>query len=160
MDLAYVMKLAKEKNGVKYLLNRQDLFDKMLDAKCMKGKDSKENVRTVLAMITKKNRSKKIWVGKGTELSGQLRRLCKAEAMHFHSTLCETKTAFVERTIQASKKYQDRHMEDFGHKCIHKMSQFIRTHKHQKKLLHRLDTKKHQEFRPLVHPLQPATTKK
>ena len=27
MDLAYVDKLAKEKNGIKYLLVRQDLFD-------------------------------------------------------------------------------------------------------------------------------------
>ena len=30
MDLAYVDKLAKDKNGVKYLLVRQDLFDQEL----------------------------------------------------------------------------------------------------------------------------------
>ena len=28
MDLAYVDKLAKENNGVKYILVRQDLFDR------------------------------------------------------------------------------------------------------------------------------------
>ena len=33
MDLAYVDKLAKENNGVKYLLVRQDLFDKTVNAK-------------------------------------------------------------------------------------------------------------------------------
>ena len=54
-DLAYVDKLAKDNNGVKYLLVRQDLFDRFVDAKGMKSKSSKETVRTVLTMITKKN---------------------------------------------------------------------------------------------------------
>ena len=44
MDLAYVDKLAKDNNGVKNLLVRQDLFDRTVDAKGMKTKDSKENV--------------------------------------------------------------------------------------------------------------------
>ena len=33
MDLAYVDKLAKEKNGVKYVLVHQDLFDRTVNAK-------------------------------------------------------------------------------------------------------------------------------
>ena len=33
MDLAYVDKLAKDNNGVKYLLVRQDLFDRTVDVK-------------------------------------------------------------------------------------------------------------------------------
>ena len=36
IDLAYVDKLAKDNNGVKYLLVRQDLFDRTLDAVGMK----------------------------------------------------------------------------------------------------------------------------
>ena len=60
MDLAYVDKLAKDKSGVKYLLVRQDLFDRTSDAKGMKTKGSKETVRAFLTMITKKNRLKKI----------------------------------------------------------------------------------------------------
>ena len=59
MDLAYVDKLAKDNGGVKYLLARQDLFDRTVDAKGMKTKDSKETARAFLSMITKKNRSKK-----------------------------------------------------------------------------------------------------
>ena len=55
MDLAYVDKLAKEYNGVKYLLVRQDLFDINVDAKKMKTKDSKETVCAFLSMITKKS---------------------------------------------------------------------------------------------------------
>ena len=46
MDLAYVDKLAKNNNDVKYLLVRQDLFDRTVDAKAMKTKDSKETVKT------------------------------------------------------------------------------------------------------------------
>ena len=42
MDLAYAHKLAKSNNGVKYLLVRQDLFDRTADAKGKKTKDSKE----------------------------------------------------------------------------------------------------------------------
>ena len=46
MDLAYVDKFAKDNNGVKFLLVRQDLFDRTVDAKGMKTKDSKETVKT------------------------------------------------------------------------------------------------------------------
>ena len=60
MDLAYVDILAKEINGVKYLLVRQDLFDRTVNAKGMKTKDSQETVKVFSAMITKKNRPKKI----------------------------------------------------------------------------------------------------
>ena len=42
MDLAYVDKLAKENNGVKYLLVRQDLFDRTVNAKGMKKKTHKK----------------------------------------------------------------------------------------------------------------------
>ena len=38
IDLAYIDKLAKDNNGVKYLLVRQDLFDRTADAKKWKQK--------------------------------------------------------------------------------------------------------------------------
>ena len=59
MDVAYVDKLAKDNNGVKYLLVRQDLFDRSVDAKGMKTKVSRETVGAFLTMISKKNRAKK-----------------------------------------------------------------------------------------------------
>ena len=55
VDLAYVDKQAKDNNSVKYLLVRQDLFDRSVDAKGMKAKDFGEKVRAFLTMITKKN---------------------------------------------------------------------------------------------------------
>ena len=85
MDLAYVDKLAKDNNGVKYLLIRQDLFNRTMDAKGMKAKDAKETVRAFLTMITKKDRPKKVWVDKGTEFAGELKKLCKAEGIQLYS---------------------------------------------------------------------------
>ena len=60
MDSAYLDKLAKDNNGVKYLLFRQDLFDRTVDPRGMKRKVSTETVRAFLTMITKKNRPKRI----------------------------------------------------------------------------------------------------
>ena len=55
LDLAYVDKLSKEINGVKYLLARQDLFDRTVGANGVKAKDSQETVKAFSSMITKKN---------------------------------------------------------------------------------------------------------
>ena len=60
MDLASVDKLAKDNNGIKLLLVRQDMFGITVDAKGMKTKDSKETVKIFSKMFTEKNRPKKI----------------------------------------------------------------------------------------------------
>ena len=99
MELAYVDKLAKDKNGVKYLLVHQDLFDRTVDAKRMKTKDSKEIVRAFLTMITKKNPPKKIFIEKGTKFAGEFKNLCKAEGIQIYSAMSDTKAAFAERTL-------------------------------------------------------------
>ena len=127
MDLAFVDKLAKDNNGVKFLLVRQNLFDRTVDAKGMKTKDSKETVRTFSKMITKKNRPKKIWVDQGTELAGESKKFCSAEGIEVYSTMSETKAVFAERTIRSLKNILYRYMEDYGYKYIHKLPQFIAT---------------------------------
>ena len=75
MDIAYVDKLAKKNNGVKYLLVRQDMFDRIVNAGGMKTKDSQETVKDLSSMITKKNRPIKIWVDKGTEFAGACKKV-------------------------------------------------------------------------------------
>ena len=127
MDMAYLDKLAKDNNGVKYLLVRQDLFDRTVDAIGMKTKDCKETVRAFLTMITKKNRPKKFWVYKGTEFAGEFLKLCKNEGIEINSTMIETKTAFAERTIRSLKNILYRYMEDNGYKYLHKLTQFVTT---------------------------------
>ena len=127
MELACVDKLAKDKNGIKYLLVRQDLYDRTVDAKAMKSEDSKETVRAFLSMITKKNRPEKVWLDDGTELAGEFKKLCKAEGIQIYSTMSETKAAFAERTIRSLKNILYHYMEDNGYKYIHKLTQFVTT---------------------------------
>ena len=127
MDLAYVDKLDNDNNGVKYHLVRQDPFDRILDAKRMKIKDSKETVGAFLTMITKKNRPEKSWVDKGTEFAGQFKKLCKAEGTQIYSTMSETKAAFAERTIRSLKNILYRYMEDNGYNYIPKLTQSVTT---------------------------------
>ena len=127
MDLAYVDKLAKEKNGVNYLLVRQDLFDRTVNAKGMKTKDSRETVKAFSSMITKRNRPKKIGVDKGTEFAGAFKKFCAAEGIQVYSTMSETKAALAERTIRSLKNILYRYMEGSGYKYIHKLPQFIAT---------------------------------
>ena len=59
LDLAYVDKLAKENNGVKYLLVRQDLFDRTVNGKGMKTKDSQQNCKSLFIHDYKKESTKK-----------------------------------------------------------------------------------------------------
>ena len=103
MDLAYVDKLAKDNNGVKYLLVRQDLFYRTVNAKGMKTKDSQETVKALSSMITKRNRPKKIWVDKGTEFAGAFKKFWAADGIQVYPTMSETKAAFAERTKRSLK---------------------------------------------------------
>ena len=127
MDFAYVDKLAKENNGVKYLLVREDLFDGIVNAKGMRTKDSQETVKTFSSMITKRSRPKKIWVDNGTEFAGAFKKFCAAEGIQVYSTMSETKAAFAERTVRSLKNNLYCYMEDFGYKYIHKLPQFTTT---------------------------------
>ena len=102
-DLALVDELAKNNNGVKYLLVRQNLFDRNVDAMGFKKKGSKETVKTFSEMITKLNRPKKIWVDQVTDFAGEFKEFCSAEGIEIYSTMSETKAAFVERTIRSPK---------------------------------------------------------
>ena len=117
----------RKKNGVKYLLFRQDLFDRTLNAKGMKTKDPQETVKAFSSKTTKRNRPKKVWVDKGTEFAGAFKKFCAAEWIQVYSTLSETKAALAERTIRSLKNILYRYMEDFGYKYIHKLPQFITT---------------------------------
>ena len=86
MHFAYVDKFAKEKNGVMYWIFRQDLFDRSVNAKGMKTKDSQEIVKDFPSMITKKSRPRKFWVDRGTEIAGALKKFCAAQGMQVYST--------------------------------------------------------------------------
>ena len=114
MDLAYVDKLAKEKNGVKYLVVAQNLFDRTVIAKRMKTEDSQETVKTFSSMITKKNRPKRNWVHKRTEIAGEFKILWNVGGIQTYSAVSQTKAAFAEPNIRSLKDRLYCYMEDYG----------------------------------------------
>ena len=69
MGLAFVDKLARDNNRVEYLIVRQGMFDRTMDARGMKTKDSKETLKAFSKKITKRKRPKK-------NLGGSRNRVC------------------------------------------------------------------------------------
>ena len=65
MDFVFVDELAKKLIAVKYSLVHQDFYDRPVDAKGMKIKDSKETVRAFSTIIMKKKHPEKVWVDIG-----------------------------------------------------------------------------------------------
>ena len=161
MDLACVDKLAKDNNGVKYLLVRQDLFDRTVDAKGMKKKIPRKLFVHFWLWLQKKNPPKKSWVDRGTELAGECKKVCKTEGIQSYSTMSETKAAFAERTIQSLKKTLYCYMEDNAYNYVRKLTQFVTTLNSRTNcsLLDRLDTKQCKELRLFVRFVQQTTTR-
>ena len=71
MDSAYVDELATDNNDKKYLLVRQELFNRTVDAKRRKTKDCKESVCAHLTTITKNESTQTKGGDKGTEIAGE-----------------------------------------------------------------------------------------
>ena len=127
MDLAYVDKLAKNNRGIKYLLVRQDVFDKTIDVRGLKTKDAKEALRVFAQMITKRKRPQSIWVDKRKEFAGEFKKFCNREGLQIYSTMSETNAAFAERANRSLKNVLYRYIEDYGYKYFHKLHQFVTT---------------------------------
>ena len=127
LDLAYVDKLAKKNNGVKYLLVRHDLFDGTVDAKGMRTEDSEESVSAFLTTATKTIRPKKIWFDKGKEVAEEFEKLCKVEVIGNYSTMSETKAAFAEPALRSLENSLYRYMKHKRYKYFHSLTQFLST---------------------------------
>ena len=80
-------KLEIENNGEKYLLVRQNLFDRTVNAKGTETKGSQETVKSFSTTSTKRNRPKKIWVDKGTEFAEAFTKFCAGEGIQVYSTM-------------------------------------------------------------------------
>ena len=158
MDLAYVDKVAKDNNGVKSLLVRQDLFDRTVDSKEMKTKDSKETVRAFLTLITRKNRPKKIGLTREQNLlqSSKTMQSWRKKTLLYNEwdqgCICWTYNTIPEIYT----------LPLHGTQWIQVHSQIDSNHHNldfQKKLFDRLDTEKYQTVRIFVHSVKQATTR-
>ena len=71
-----------------------------------KGREQKllkKNGSCVVDYDNKKNRAKKNWVDKRTEISGEFKKLCQAEGLQVYFTMIETNAAVAEGTIPTLK---------------------------------------------------------
>ena len=126
MDLAYVDKLAKDNNGVKCFLVRQDLFDRTVEERD-ENEWFQKTVRGSKTMTTKNNPPLKNWVDRGTKFTGEFTKLCKTEGLQSYSTKSETKISFAESKKWSLKSILYRYMEGIGYTWIHKLTQFVTT---------------------------------
>ena len=93
----------------------------------MKTKDSKETVCAFLPMITKNKRPKKNLADKRLICARVFEKLCEAKGIQTCSTMSDTKAAFAEGRILSPKIKLYRYIEDNIYKCIHKLTQFVKT---------------------------------
>ena len=127
LDVAYMDKLARFNNGIKYLLVGIDIFSRFVRVQPMKSKNASDTVTAFQKMITKKNRPTKLWTDMGTEFAGPFKEFCRRNDITMYSTKSETKAAYAERAIRSLKNIIYRFMEDNGDKYVHKLSQFVAT---------------------------------
>ena len=158
MELAYIDKLDKDNNGVKYFLVRQDLFDGTVDAKGMKTNDSKETFRELLTMITKRIFLKKFGLTREQNLLESLKNY--AELKEYKVTLQWVRPRPHLLKLQYDPlKYT---LWLHGRHWIQVNSQIVSIRydtKFSKKLLDGLDTRECKEFQHFVHSVQQTTTR-
>ena len=89
IDVAYVDKLAKYNNGVKYLLVAVDVFSRFLCVVPMRSKSAPDAAKAFEKMI-EKVQPQKLWSDKGTEFKGAFKNLCDKRGIATYTTASET----------------------------------------------------------------------
>ena len=102
VDLAYVDKLAKYNDGVKYLLVAVDCLSRYLRVEPLETKYATETAQVFKKMI-KHKQPEKVLVDDGTAFLGAFKALCTERGFHLYSTFSEKKSAFAERNIRSLK---------------------------------------------------------
>ena len=126
-DVAYVDKLAKYNNGVKYLQVGVDKLSRFLRVVPMRSKNAPDAAKAFEKMI-EKVQPQIVWSDKGTEFKGAFENLCDKIGIITYTTASETKSAFAERNIRSLKNLRYKHMENkWTYHYISKLSQFVST---------------------------------
>ena len=125
IDVAYMDKLAKYNNGVKYLLVAVDVLSRFLRVEPMKTKSAADSTRAFKRMITK-SIPEKIWSDKGSEFKGEFKQFCDSKNIDIYSTHSGTKSAFAERNIRSLKNIIYKHLEKrWSYQYIKKLHDFV-----------------------------------
>ena len=123
--VAYVDKIAKYNNGVKYLLVAVDVLSRFLRVEPMKTKSATDATRAFKRMI-RKSIPEKVWSDKGTEFKGEFKQFCDSKSIEIYSTHSETKSAFAERNLRSLKNIIYKHLEKkWSYHYINKLHDFV-----------------------------------
>ena len=146
MNLAYVDKLTKSNNSVKYLIMGLDLFDWPEKQNEWQQNISEQQFLYFWLCIQKRFDPKKIGstreykLVKETGERNRLKKLCEAEGKQIYSKMSETKAAIAERTIRSSKSIFYCYKEDYEYKYSDKIVSIPHNFCIQKNLLDRFNT--------------------
>ena len=127
LDLAYMDKIAKYNNGVKYLLVAVDVLSRYVRVEPLKTKHATDCANAFGKML-KKKKPEKVWTDKGTEFRGDFSTLCKNKGIHSYTTASETKSAFAERNIRSLKSLIYKNLEEkWTWTYINDLQEFVKT---------------------------------
>ena len=97
-DLAFVHDVAKENDGVNYLLVVIDVFSKLLWVRPMKNKSARSLVQAFDSILSEKRKPEKLRTDKGTEfVNKSFQQYLKKQGIQFYTAKNEPKAAVVER---------------------------------------------------------------
>ena len=103
-DLAFVQDLAKENDGVDYLLVVIDVFSKFFGVRPMKNKNACSLVQAFDSILSEKRNPEKLRTDKGPEfIKESFQQYLKKQRIPFYTAMNEPKAAVVERVKRTLK---------------------------------------------------------
>ena len=112
-DLAFVHDVAKENDGVNYLLVVIDVFSKFLWVRLMKNKSAHCLVQAFDSILGEKRKPEKLRMDKGTKFVNEsFQQYLKKQGIQFYTAKNEPKAAVVERVNRTLKSKLYRYFTD------------------------------------------------
>ena len=103
-DLAFVQDVAKENDGVNYLLVVIDVFSKYVWVRAMKNKAAHSLLEVFDSMLSEGRKPEKLRTNKGTEfMKESFQQYLKKKNIHVYTANNEPKASVVERVNQTLK---------------------------------------------------------
>lgn len=129
MDVAFMEKLAKENNGVKYLLVAIDTLSRFVRVQPMMNKSAEEAKQAFQKMIDVPTLTFpiKLWVDQGKEFQGAFKTFCDNNEIEVYHTFSETKSSMAERAIRSLKTLLYKYFEEFEtFRYMHHLQKFVK----------------------------------
>ena len=124
MDLANVDKLAKDNRGIKHLILRKDLFEKTMDVRGLKTKDSNEAV----SPFPQSGRDhKRFGLTREKTFLVNLKSFAQGRKTNLLNNEKNKGRIRQERAIRSLENVLYRYIGDYGYRFIHKLPHFVTT---------------------------------